>query len=57
MENNGLSDNGGGRARILIVGAGFAGFAGVLPEALRVGAGRSFLAAMLLAPYYAGETG
>src|ERR671921_2201445 len=27
MENNGLSVNGGGRAHILIVGAGFAGFA------------------------------
>jgi NADH dehydrogenase len=27
VENNGLSDNGGGSARILIVGAGFAGFA------------------------------
>jgi NADH dehydrogenase len=26
MENNGLSDNGEGRARVLIVGAGFAGF-------------------------------
>jgi hypothetical protein len=26
MENNGLSDNGGSRARVLIVGAGFAGF-------------------------------
>src|SRR3954454_18640618 len=26
MEDSGLSDNGGGKARVLIVGAGFAGF-------------------------------
>ena len=40
MENNGLSDNGGGRARILIVGAGFAGFACARELEKRLGPGR-----------------